>query len=98
MPPSSAAAVPPLFRQSTHQQHGVTIVSVTGEIALASAPRLAAAMQAADTPTVVDLCGCTFIDSSGLAVLLSHNVRPGTELAIACLPGSPPAKLFDLTG
>ena len=58
--------------------NGVPVVSVTGELDLASAPALEdpllAACDHADGPVAVDLARCGFIDLRGLHVLLA---RPG---------------------
>ena len=51
---------------------GAAVVHVSGELDLASAPRLREALTdlSAD-PVVVDLSGCTFLDSAGMGVLLA---------------------------
>jgi anti-sigma B factor antagonist len=53
---------------------GAAVVRVSGELDLATAPRLeeALAEQAAD-PVVVDLSDCTFLDSAGMGVLLAST-------------------------
>jgi anti-anti-sigma factor len=43
---------------------------VSGEIDMATVPELEAALRACDGSVCVDLSGVTFMDSSGLAVLL----------------------------
>ena len=47
------------------------VVRIVGELDLAAAPRLQEAFSDAQTATqiVIDLSGCTFIDSSGVRVL-----------------------------
>jgi anti-sigma B factor antagonist len=51
---------------------GAAVVSVSGELDLASAPRLEDALAALTADTVVvDLSGCTFLDSAGMGVLLA---------------------------
>lgn len=53
--------------------HGIDVLSVTGEMDLSTVPGLRAATEAviADSGTVVlDLSGVSFMDSSGLALLL----------------------------
>jgi anti-anti-sigma factor len=47
------------------------ILCVAGEIDIATAPQLAEALEAYNgSPVCVDLTGVTFMDSSGIAVLL----------------------------
>ena len=48
-------------------------------------------------PLVLDLCSCGFIDSSGLFVIVRHQVRPD-GFAIACLVDGAPAQLFEPLG
>lgn len=61
---------------------GRTVLAIRGEIDLATAPAFAAAMEQAleDVPLVVfDLAGVTFMDSSGLNVLVSAAGRGSTS-------------------
>lgn len=61
-------------------QDGGTVVSVHGELDLATAPQLeeALAARAPGTRLVIDLSGCTFLDSSGVRVLaLTANTVAG---------------------
>jgi anti-sigma B factor antagonist len=51
---------------------GGGVLHVTGELDLASAPRLEDAMSELDgSPIVIDLSECTFLDSAGMRVLLA---------------------------
>jgi len=84
---------------------GVRLLEVFGELDLASAPRLCSALDAARIHrvrrVVVDLMGVDFCDSTGLRALLGASTElrvSGGRLAIACLPGGPVARLFELVG
>jgi anti-sigma B factor antagonist len=81
-----------------------TVLRVAGEVDLATAPQLRAAIDAAVTsgaPEVcVDLCATTFMDSSGLHVLVEARRRAeetGCDLTLACAPG-PVARVIELSG
>lgn len=84
---------------------GATVVSVSGEVDVATAPalrdRLASVADGADgRPVVVDLSGVTFIDSTGLGVLIGARKRcedDGCALRIVILEPRI-LKVFDITG
>jgi anti-sigma B factor antagonist len=94
--PSQAADGRP-FSVERSQEGAAEIWAVTGEIDMATKPRLQAVLDAipgADAPIVVDLSAVTFMDSTGLAVLLRIDRaarEAGRRLAIACPEG--PARL-----
>ena len=80
------------------------IVSIAGELDIATVPLVSAALQ--DEPAagaeaiVVDLSGVTFMDSTGLAALmtLQRDIDArGGRLVIAC-PEGPARLLFDVAG
>jgi anti-sigma B factor antagonist len=79
------------------------LVEVAGEVDIATAPRLREAL--AERPPagellLVDLSGVTFMDSSGLSVVLNlqRDLRDaGQRLAIVC-PAGPARLLFEVTG
>ena len=81
---------------------GATVVAVYGEIDLAAQDRLRAALGAALAaagPVVVDLSGCTFMDSTGLHALLDARERAEQRrvaLVLSCLPDQAPAQLLNL--
>lgn len=92
----------PSFETSTNGPW--TVVTVRGELDLASAPTLREALDAGlqpDLPRVaVDLTEVTFMDSSTLGVLvaaLKQARRRGGELRLVGVQGSP-AKVIALTG
>jgi anti-sigma B factor antagonist len=81
-----------------------TVLTVTGEIDLASAPLLAEAIDdALDSGAVelwIDLGRLDFMDSSGLHVLHRANHRTrvlNRRLAVIC-PAGPVRRLFDIAG
>jgi anti-sigma B factor antagonist len=81
---------------------GAAVISVNGELDLASADQLAESARPAVSegrPLVLDLSGCTFIDSSGLRLVLHlhHAVaKNGQAIAVAVADGHV-RKLFSLT-
>src|SRR3954447_8294867 len=84
---------------------GVRLLEVFGELDLATAPQLCAALDAARIHrvkrVVVDLTGVDFCDSTGLRALIGASTElrvGGGRLAIACLPGSAVGRLFDIVG
>jgi anti-sigma B factor antagonist len=80
-----------------------TIVSVDGEIHVSTAPEfsgvLSAAVAGGRTSLVLDLTGVTFIDSTGLSVLLNalrRVTRAGGAMALVC--SNPTVlRLFEIT-
>jgi anti-sigma B factor antagonist len=70
-----------------------SVIAVEGELDLSSAPRLKwmllDALDAGRSRVVVDLGGVSFMDSTGLGVLIGVNKRleQGSELVIVCPPG-----------
>jgi anti-sigma B factor antagonist len=80
-----------------------SLVRVAGEVDLATAPDLAAALDGAlaeRRPIVIDLSDVEFIDTSGVRVLLDarrHVTEQGIELTVVAPPGSPARRILDLT-
>jgi anti-sigma B factor antagonist len=81
---------------------GVLLVSIQGDLDIASADRLAEPAEVAVSSgcaLVVDLSRCSFIDSSGLrSVLQAHHAlaEAGEAMAIVA-PGSQVRKMLSLT-
>jgi anti-sigma B factor antagonist len=69
-----------------------TVVEVTGEIDLDTAPRMREVLDAAletGDPVVIDMHGVTFMDSTGFGVLVLVNLRAmrtGTPVALRAVP------------
>jgi anti-sigma B factor antagonist len=95
---------PPAFDVEAHELDGIAVVAVRGEIDLVTAPQFEAAVEEAildhgtPRPLLVDLEECTFMDSTGLAILLRAQERLGEDpgLAIVCAPASAAARLLEL--
>lgn len=80
---------------------GVTVIEVSGEIDIATAPALRGAIEAAaeESVAIVSLRDVRYIDSSGLAVLV-HEHRRRTErdqALLVVLPDNQAARVFELT-
>jgi anti-sigma B factor antagonist len=81
---------------------GYELLSVEGELDIATAPRMIAALNEAvaemAAPLVVDLTNVVFMDSTGLALLMNARrrvVRLGHGFAIIC-PHGPIARVFEI--
>ena len=101
--PAPAGDAPPLDVVAAPTSYGA-LVSIGGELDLATVPRVSAALSAEPVAgaraVVVDLAGVTFMDSTGLAALLTLErelAARGGRLAIAC-PEGPARLLLDVTG
>jgi anti-sigma B factor antagonist len=84
------------FGVETVDVGGTTVVAVTGEVDIATTPQLRSALQDAAEPLVVDLSGVTFMDSTGLATMLTTASAHPSGFAIAC-PEGPARLLFAVT-
>jgi anti-sigma B factor antagonist len=79
------------------------VVAIAGEVDLATAPEMGAALDDAldvADDVVLDLSNTTFMDSSGIHTLFSGRNRAealGRRLTIVCPPGAV-RRLFDITG
>jgi anti-sigma B factor antagonist len=85
---------------TTEVQQGVSVVTVTGDLDVATAPEVEEALTA-DGRVLADLCGVDFIDSYGLRTLLQRQRRADSEgevFAIACPEDSALARLLELVG
>jgi anti-sigma B factor antagonist len=92
-----------LARLETHQQDGVLVAVLTGEVDLSNAAGLEERITTAagdDLPLVVDLTGVTFLDSAGVR-LLDHLVaarQPGLAFRVVAPPGGRVAFTLRLCG
>jgi anti-sigma B factor antagonist len=90
--------------RSERLRDGTWLVWVAGELDLYTAPELeravlAARGEAADT-VLVDLSGCTFLDSTALAILVEANRRLGNANGGLKIIGAAAAvrRPFEITG
>jgi anti-sigma B factor antagonist len=81
---------------------GYELLDVEGELDIATAPRMIAALNEAfaelSTPLIVDLSSVDFMDSTGLALLMNayrRVRRRGQGFAIVC-PGGPISRVFEI--
>jgi anti-anti-sigma factor len=93
------------FSISTSDSDGRAVVTVRGELDLATAPELETALLErldAGSEVVLDLRELEFMDSSGLRVLVTAHARAadgGPRFAIVRpLAGSEVAKILDIAG
>jgi anti-sigma B factor antagonist len=90
------------FSIRTASEGDAFVVAPTGEIDLATAPELAGSLEAAPPGVrhvVVDLTDVSFIDSSGINVLLTAERRlaeGGAGFRVVAPPG-PVRRVFELT-
>jgi anti-sigma B factor antagonist len=84
-------------------EEGVELLSVEGELDIATAPRLISALngavQEALRSLVVDLSEVNFMDSTGLALLINAHrrlTRRSKGFAVVCPPG-PLWRVFEVT-
>ncbi|MGH2922715.1 MAG: STAS domain-containing protein [Solirubrobacterales bacterium] len=92
-------SLPDELKISAEGREGVTIVRVSGEVDLASHEQLTEQLRAAANggdAVVVDLSGCSFIDSSGIRALLLGE-REAERFALAG-PGDQVMRVLEMTG
>ena len=100
-PPSQQS---PLDVVLTGPRPGVAVLGVAGEVDLATAPRLEAAIELAFDPpvprVVLDLSGVTFLASRGLAVLLdAHRRAAEHDVRLEVVVGGPPVRrVLEISG
>jgi anti-sigma B factor antagonist len=84
-----------------HERSGsVPVVAVSGEIDLATADSLRSTLGELPrtTPVVVDLSEMSFIDGSGLRVLLDEHSRRSAHLYVVCAPAGPLPRILEASG
>jgi anti-anti-sigma factor len=92
----------PDFRCGVVPAPGMVTVCVAGDVDMATAPDVREALQRAgesEGDIVLDLARCTFLDSSGLAVIVEANRQTraaGRRFALRA-PGSRVMQLLDVT-
>ncbi|RSM57173.1 hypothetical protein DMH03_28405 [Amycolatopsis sp. WAC 01376] len=103
--PSQAEPPPPDLDIVSRVVNGNIVVSVTGEVDTEAAPKLHAAVTTAIDDTgsacVLDLTTVDFLDSAGLATLITANAHAethGKSLRIAVDSNSPVIRPIEITG
>src|SRR3954454_11780476 len=93
------------FSVQERDEAGVHVISVAGELVIATAPELCARLDANRTHRrphmLVDLTDVEFCDSTGLRALLgaaSEGRAHGGRFAIVCPPSGAVARLLDIVG
>jgi anti-sigma B factor antagonist len=101
---SGHAPTPGSLAISSALVDGTVEISLQGELDLASAPSMEERLAAIDVDeparVVIDLAGLTFIDSTGLRVLLLADARArecGYELSLRA-GGETVQRVFEMTG
>jgi anti-sigma B factor antagonist len=84
------------------QRDATTVVTVSGDLDLASAPSLDESLRRSEDGThtmLLDLRGLTFMDSSGLRVILAADARARSRGGRLVLVAGPPGvqRVFQLT-
>ena len=92
----------PAFAVHADREGAVATVAVKGELDVATAPELIAAIAALEPgyeELVIDLSECSFFASSGISVLLDENARATSEGFRFVVVKAPPEvqRIFDLT-
>jgi anti-sigma B factor antagonist len=101
---STSMGADPAFDARCERRDGAVVVVARGELDLGSADDLRAVLrgpEAQANTVVLDLRGVTFIDSSGLSVIVGHNRRAeadGFRFAIAVGGARTVERVFDLSG
>jgi anti-sigma B factor antagonist len=92
----------PLSVRIEDSPDGTSVVTIAGELDLSTIPKMQGPLleQIAQRPGVlVDLSGLSFIDSSGIGVLIQacRNAN-GTPMHVLIGPGSQVERIFSITG
>ena len=86
----------PIFSLDVRRCDAGTLVAVTGELDVATAPQLALALAQAEGEVTVDLSGATFADPASLRVLLAAR-DSGCQLRVLRRRDGAVARLLMLT-
>jgi anti-sigma B factor antagonist len=87
----------PFFLLAVRHSRVGTVVTVAGELDVATAPELERALAEAEGPVTVDLSATTFADPAALRVLLAARAD-GVQLRIRSRSDGQVARLLALTG
>jgi anti-anti-sigma factor len=87
----------PFFSLAVRRSDAGTVVTVAGELDVATVPELEQALADADGQVTVDLSATTFADPAALRVLLAARAD-GVHVRVLPRCGGPVARLLALTG
>ena len=88
----------PTFDVNVSRDGRFDVVSVRGEIDLVTAPLLKESFVGLGSQIIVDLRAVSFMDSSGLAVLLEQKAEMDTGALRIVADGPAVLRLFELSG
>lgn len=105
-PPFSSIAselTPAPFKVRSEQEEGVSVIVVEGELDMNTAAHLEYELEAAaaspDTALLIDLSGCEFIDSTGIALIVRSWQRQNGDGSFAlCGVADQVKRVLDVTG
>ncbi len=91
------------LRIDTISRHGSLVLVVAGELDIATSPRLdealARALATDAASIVIDLSAVSFIDSTGLHVLIRYTRAPAGRARVSLTrPSAQARRLFELSG
>lgn len=89
------------FRIEASSDRGASLLSLFGELDVASSSELEAALERADRngPVIIDLRGLEFIDSTGLGLLVRTHQRLASAGGLVLIKGEGQVdRLLELTG
>jgi anti-anti-sigma factor len=94
---------PAPFKVRSEQHDGVFVIAVEGELDMNTATDLERELEgplgAAQSPLLIDLSGCEFIDSTGIALLVrSWQALDGDGRFALCGVGNQVKRVLDITG
>ncbi len=94
---------PTPFKVSSEQVAGKVVIAVEGELDMNTAPllqrELANVPASPDASVLLDLSGCEFIDSTGIALIVkAWQEREGEDRFALCGVGDQVKRVLDITG
>ena len=93
-----------LFKVTSERRDGAVVVAASGEIDMSTSPELREALRDPDwqaASVVLDLRGVTFMDSSGLGVIVGQNRRAreeGFRFSVAVEGADGVLRILELSG
>jgi anti-anti-sigma factor len=92
--------VPVRLQISSEETDERLLLTLSGELDIASAPMLERAIESMDRPVLIDLTEVTFMDSTGLrALLLARQQAEDSGHALTLRPGPRQVqRVFELSG